>query len=224
MNASSTNPERWKTLVLVLTLINTILVAAISALQLDATVHANQANRDTQYYAIQVAVGLAYSGARSDYDMGTYAAYLDNHVAALVAGNTAGILQDSGDQQGYEKIILEANVFQAQADMAASLSVLVTDPAYGYAPGQGPNYNAYMTDLLTSSNEMLQEQKDAAKDYHHWNDKADSYISVLTVSAITFFLLGVAQIVRPAIRLLFSIFAGGGMCIAVLWTLILLVL
>lgn len=46
----------------------------------------------------------------------------------------------------------------------------------------------------------------AADDYHSWNSKADAYVAVLTVMAVAFFLLGLAQAVKGRIRLTFAIF------------------
>ena len=86
MNTSGTsNPERGKTLVLILTLLNMVLVASISALQVDATIRSNQANRDSQYYAIQVAGSLVQAGAQSDYDLNTYSKWLTDTQESLVA-------------------------------------------------------------------------------------------------------------------------------------------
>ncbi len=225
MNKSDiSNPEHGKTLVLVLTLINVVLVAAVSALQVDATIRANQANRDSQYYAIQVTGSISYSGARSDYDVNTYAVSITNTLEALVAGYTASLRQNANDQQGFEALTLESQYYQAQADRATSLSVLQTDPAYGHGVDQAAaNFTAYMDDLTSYGTEMLQKQNVASDAYHHWSNKSDSYVAVLTVLAIAFFLLGVAQMTRPGLRLLFSLFAIGVIGIGSLWTLIVLI-
>jgi hypothetical protein len=218
------NPERGKTLVLVLTLINVVLVAAVSALQVDATIRANQANRDSQYYAIQVTGSISYSGARSDYDMNTYAVSITDTMEALVAGYTASLRQEANDQHGFEALTLESQYYQAQADRATSLSVLQTDPAYGHGVDQAAtNFTAYMDDLTAYGTEMLQKQNVASDAYHRWSNKSDSYVAILTVLAIAFFLLGVAQMTRPGLRLLFSLFAIGVIGIGSLWTLIVLI-
>ena len=46
--------ERYKTLIVVLTLITTVITAVVATLQADANIRANTANRDSQYYAILV--------------------------------------------------------------------------------------------------------------------------------------------------------------------------
>jgi hypothetical protein len=216
-------PERWKTLVLMLILLNTVLVAAISALQVDATIRANQANRDSQYYAVQATGSLIQAGAHSEYDLNTFSKWLTNSQEALVAEYSALKRQAANDQQGFDALTLESQIYQAQADQAKKLSVLMTDPAYAPAAGQNlPNSTAYISDLYSYSNEMVKKQNDASDAYHLWNNKSDSYVAILTVLAIAFFLLGVAQMAQPGIRLLFSLFASGVISIGVLWTLIVL--
>lgn len=225
MNKSDiSNPERGKTLVLVLTLLNTVLIAAISALQVDANIRANQANRDSQYDAVQFTGSLIQAGARSDYDLNTYSMLLTNSQEALVAEYTAMQRQNANDQQGFEALTLESQIYQAQADRVGSLSFLMIDPAYAPASGQmAPNITGYLSDLNSYSLELVQKQNDASDAYHRWSNKSDSYVAVLTVLAIAFFLLGIAQMAQPSVRLLFSLFAIGVICIGILWTLILLV-
>lgn len=225
MNKSDiSNPERGKTLVLVLILLNTVLVAAISALQVDANIRANQANRDSQYDAVQFTGSLIQAGAQSDYDLNTYAMLLTNSQEALVAEYSAMQRQTANDQQGFETLTLESQIFQARADRVKSLSFLMTDPAYAPASDQmAPNITGYLSDLQTYSQELVQKQNNASDAYHRWNNKSDSYVAVLTVLAIAFFLLGIAQMAQPSLRLLFSLFAIGVISIGILWTLILLI-
>jgi hypothetical protein len=220
----SSNPDRGKTLVLILILINTVLVAAISALQVDATIRSNQANRDSQYNAIAVTGSLIQSGAQSDFDLNSYAKVLSYTQQALVAEYSALQRQTVNDQQGFDKLTLESQIYQAQADRAKALSYLMTDPAYAPPSADtAPNMSAYLSDLDATSQELVQKQNDASASYHLWNRKSDSYVAVLTILAVAFFLLGVAQMAQPRVRFLFSAFAAGVIGIGTIWTLILLV-
>ena len=225
MNKSDlSNPERGKTLVLVLTLLNTVLIAVVSALQVDANIRANQANRDSQYAAVQFTGSLIQAGARSDYDLNTYSVLIANTQEALVAEYSALQQQNINDQQGFEALTLESQIYQARADRVKSLSFLMNAPAYAPASDQvSPNMTTYLSDLNSYSLELVQKQNDASDAYHHWNNKSDSYVAVLTVLAVAFFLLGVAQMTQPSLRSLFSLFATGVISIGILWTLILLV-
>ena len=223
-NPVTSKPERGKTLVLVLTLLNTVLVAAISALGVDATIRANQGNRDSQYFAIQASGSLIQAGYKSDYDLNTFSRWLGDTQQGLIAGYSGLLQQAAGDQPGFDRLTLESQIYQAKADKARSLSVLFVDPAYAPAPNQDqPDFTTYMSDLYASSNALVKKQNSASDAYHQWSSKSDSYVAVLTVLAVAFFLLGVAQMAQPRIRMLFSIFAIGVMGIGVLWTLILLV-
>ena len=225
MNKSDiSNPERGKTLVLVLTLLNTVLVASISALQVDANIRANQANRDSQFAAVQFTGSLIQTGARSDYDLNTYSVLISNTQEALVAEYSALQQQSLDNQPGFEALTLESQIYQARADRVKSLSFLMNDPAYAPASDQeSPNMTAYISDLNSISLELVQKQNDASDAYHRWNNKSDSYVAVLTVLAVAFFLLGVAQMTQPSLRFLFSLFAIGVISIGILWTLIVLI-
>jgi hypothetical protein len=223
-NSDISKPERGKTLVLVLILLNTVFVAAISALQVDATIRSNQANRDSQYYAIQLTGSLIQTGHKSDYELNTFSIFLDNTQEALVAGYSALQRHAANDQQGFDSLTLQSQIYQARADRAKRLTILMTDPAYAPTSDQGmPDISAYLSSLNTYSLEVLQKQNDASDAYHRWNNKSDSYVAILTVLAIAFFLLGVAQMAQPGVRLLFSSFAFGVMSIGLLWTLIVLI-
>jgi len=225
MNPSgNSNPERGKTLVLLLTLLNMVLVATISALQVDVTVRSNQANRDSQYYAIQVTGSLVQTGAQSEFDLNTYSKWLADTQQSLVAGYSALQRHSANDQAGYERLTFESLIYQAQAEQEKTLSVLLTDPAYAPASDQAsPNFSAYYSDINADSVALVQKQNDASDAYHRWNNKSDSYVAVLTVLAIAFFLLGVAQMSQPNIRLLFSAFATGVISIGFIWALIILI-
>lgn len=225
MNKSDiSKPERGKTLVLVLILLNTVLVATISALQVDANIRANQANRDAQYYAVQVTASLIQASARFDYDTSTFSTLLTNNLEALAAEYSALQRQAASDRQGFDALTLESQIYQARADRAKSLSILMTDPVYAPTPDQiNPNFNTYLSDIYSFSNELLLKQNDASDSYHLWSSKSDSYVAVLTVLAVAFFLLGIAQMAQASLRSLFSLFAIGVISIGTLWTLILLV-
>jgi len=48
------NPERYKSLIIILTVLTTVLAAVIAALQADAGIRSDIANRNSQYLAVQV--------------------------------------------------------------------------------------------------------------------------------------------------------------------------
>src|SRR5512145_2379510 len=60
--------ERWKSLLIFLTIINTVIVACLAALQSDAGIRAALADRDSQYYAIGVSGELYRIGLATDYE------------------------------------------------------------------------------------------------------------------------------------------------------------
>jgi hypothetical protein len=218
------NPERWKTMIIALTMVNTILVAVVAGLQTDANIRANDANRDSQYYAVLTSGELHRIGLQNNYDMNTFARILDNTQRSLVMGYTALEQLQNGDEAGASLSTLQEQVAQAQADTATKFSLFYQDPRYApQSPDAPPNLQRYIDDSNAKALELLAKQNAASDAYKIWSGKSDSYVAVLTVMAIAFFLFGIAQSVNPRLRLLF---AGFGIVVIVLgvgWGLAILV-
>ena len=213
--------ERYKTLIVVLTLITTVITAIVATLQADANIRANTANRDSQYYAILVSAELQRSGLQSTYDLNTMAKVLLEKQTALMMEFTA--LQ-SEDKQATALSNLSALAAQARADILTNFSVFFTDPRYAPKTTDGlPDGEAYLADLSAKANEILEKQNAAADDYHKWSSKADSYVGVLTVIAVAFFLLGLAQALTGRMRLVFAIFGAVILLASSAWTVLILV-
>jgi hypothetical protein len=218
------NTERWKTMIIFLTMVNTILVAIIAGLQTDANIRANDANRDSQYYAVLTSGELQRIGLQNNYDMNTYARILDNTSRSLVMGYTSLQLAGGGDDQGAAFSNVQALVAQAQADAATKFSIFYQDPRYApESPDAQPELQRYIDDSNAEALALLAKQNAASDSYKIWSGKSDSYVAVLTILAIAFFLFGIAQSVNPRLRLLF---AGFGIVVIVLgvgWALSILI-
>jgi hypothetical protein len=130
----------------------------------------------------------------------------------------------SEDKQGSALSNLSALAAQARADILTNFSVFFTDPRYAPKTTDGlPDGEAYLADLSAKANEILEKQNAAADDYHKWSSKADSYVGVLTVIAVAFFLLGLAQALTGRMRLVFAIFGGVILLASSAWTILILV-
>lgn len=218
------NPERWKTMIIALTMINTILVAIIAGLQTDANIRANNANRDSQYYAMLTSAELQRIGLTNNYDINTFARYLDNAQRSLVMGFTALEQLQNGDEPGAALSSLQEQVYQAQADAATNFSIFYQDSRYApKSPDAQPDLQRYLDDSNAKALELLASQNAAADAYKIWSRKSDSYVAVLTILAIAFFLFGIAQSVNPRLRLLFAGFGIVVIALGVGWGLVILV-
>ena len=218
MNETTPNPERFRTLILVLTLLNTIFAAALSGLQVDANIRANNANRDSQYYALLASNELVRLGHQSAYDLKLFADTLKDAQQSTVMELTALELEKSRNKDSAARLHSQSEVSKARSEKGVSLSLLYSDPRYAPNEADGvPDLAAYLADQSKSPNDLVAKQNAATDAYHKWNGKADSYVAVLTVLAIVFFLLGIAQS-SARMRLFFAISAMAVMLIAVLWT------
>lgn len=218
MNETTPGTDRFRTLILVFTLINTIFAAALSGLQVDANIRANNANRDSQYYALLATNELVRLGQQSAYDLKLFADTVKDAQQSTVMELTALELEKNGDKESAARLRSQSEISKARSDKGISLSLLYSDPRYAPKEKDGvPNLQAYLGDQSKSPNDLVAKQNAATDAYHRWSGKADSYVAVLTVLAIAFFLLGIAQS-SVRMRLFFAISAVAVMLIAALWT------
>lgn len=217
--------ERYKTLIVVLTLITTIITAVVATLQASANIRANTANRDLQYYAIMVTGELHRSGLQSSYDFSTLVAVMLETQTSLMMQFTALQSEQNGNSQGVEINNYNAVSAQARADMLKKFSIFHTDPRYSL---ENMNFETASTAYLANStlkvNEYMEQQNTAADNYHLWSSKADAYVGVLTVLAVAFFLFGLAQALTGRMRLVFAIFGTVILLAASSWTVLILVI
>jgi hypothetical protein len=215
--------ERYKTLIVVLTLITTVITAIVATLQADANIRANTANRDSQYYAILVSAEMHRSGLKSSYDLNTFSKVLLEKQTALMMQFTALQSEQSADKLSTALNNISALAAQARADKLTNFSIFYTDPRYAPKVTDGlPNGEAYLADSNAKANEVLEKQNTAADLYHKWSSKADSYVGVLTVMAVAFFLFGLAQALTGRMRLVFAIFGAVILLASSAWTVLIL--
>lgn len=223
MNEVTQKTERWKSIVLVLTLINTVFAALLSGLQVDADIRANSANRDSQYYAALVSGELVRQGYQSSYDFQTFASTLKPSQESLIAAFTALGLEQDGDQDAANNFYAQSFILDAQAETARKFSILFNDPRYAPTDSDSmPKAEAYVADQAKIANDILVKQNAASDDYQIWSKRSDGYIAVLTLLAIVFFLLGVAQSTQR-MRPFFAVSASVIMLISMAWTFFILI-
>jgi hypothetical protein len=218
VNQATPNTDRFRIFILALTLLNTIFAALLSGLQVDANIRADQANRDSQYYALLAADEVIRFGHQTAYDLELVATTVKEAQQALVMQLTALELEDAGEKESAAALVSQSEVAQARADQGFSLSRLYSDPRYApEEPGGLPNQQAYLEDMGKAANEFVAKQNAASDAYHKWDTKADSYIAVLSILAIAFFLLGLAQS-TARLRLFFGASALAVIILAATWT------
>lgn len=218
------NPDRYKTLVLFLTVITTVITTAVAGLQADANIRASTNNRDSQLYAILASGELHRQGIQFTYDMNVFVDTIKNEQEATTLELTALQQQDVGDEQAAADTLERSAVAQARADMARKFSIFFTDPRYAPATEGGmPDTQTYLEDATAAANDLVAQQNDAADQYDLWNRKGDSYTSVLALLAVAFFLFGLAQALSPQLRLLFAVFGLVALAGAGLWVFLLLI-
>ena len=214
-------PDKYKLLVVFLTVVTTVIVATVAALQADTNIRASNSNRDSQWYAIQISGELHRQGLQAAYDTNVFNGILTDMQEATVMELTALQLSQAGKDQEGAASLLKATVAQARADTAKKFSIFYTAPRYAPASADAaPNMQAYLTDSYITSQDLLAKQNAASDQYHRWDNKGDAYTSILAVLAIAFLLFGLAQAFSPRLRLLFAIFGLAVLLISAIWVLL----
>jgi hypothetical protein len=219
------NPDRWRNLAIVLTVMTTVFAAVLAALQADASIRSNIANRDSQFYAIAASGELIRSGLSSNYEFTVYGQVLRDLQEATVFQLTA-LEQKGRDENDLAKsTLMQADAAQARTNTGSKFSVFYTDPRYApKADGEPPQLEAYLKDSNTKANELVTSQNRAADDYKVWNNKSDAYVTILTVLAVAFFMFGIGQAVKIThMRLVFVIFGSLVILLCGAWTFLVLI-
>jgi hypothetical protein len=218
MNETAPKPERYKAFVLILTLLNTIFAATLSGLQVDANIRASNANRDSQYYAMLASNELVRDGQQGAYDMKLLTNIIKDAQQSLVMQFTALELEQDGNDKYSAELQIQSQIAQARSDKAITFSRLYSDPRYAPTESGGaPNLETYVADQYKAANDLVVQQNAAADDYQKWNGKSDAFVAVLTILAIAFFLLGLAQS-SERMRFFFAMSALAILVGAVFWT------
>jgi len=219
------NADRYKFLVVVMTVFTTITTAVVASLQADANIRASSTNIASQQYAIQASSELQRQGLQSAYDFNILSVYLQDAQAAIVYQMTALEQETAGDIQGAKDSRVKADVAQARADKARQLSIFFIDPRYAPETTDGlPDAEGYLEDSFDKANDLVEQQNAAADEYNRWNSKADGYTGVLTLLAVAFFQFGLAQALSPRLRLLFALFGMATLAGSILWTIVILII
>lgn len=219
------NPEAWKTVALLMTIVTTVFAAVLAALQTDADLRAAAANRDSQALAVQTSGELQRIGLVTNYEFSLLVEIVKDLQTATVLELTALEQQSRDETSEAETSLLLAEAARARTTRGQAFSVLYTDRRYAPREEAGfPDLQAYSQDVYLHANDLLARQNEAADLYQAWSARADAYVTVLSVLAVAFFLFGLAQTGQAVPLQRFFVVSGtlilGG---AVLWTVSILV-
>lgn len=224
MNAASPNTERWRSLVVFLTMAATVAAAIVAGLQADAGIRSQVANRESQVYALLASGEIFRQGIRSDYDLGTLADLTQEMQDSLSLEITGLEQEAAGDLDSAALARQRAAMLRARVERARALSFFYTDPAH--APGEPdalPNLEGYVEASAAEANRLVGLQNKQADEYQRWSRKGDAYVAVLALLAIALFLFGLAQAASVRTRRTFTVFGSVVLAVSILWALSILI-
>lgn len=224
MSEASPNTERWRSVVVFLTMAATVAAAIVAGLQADAGIRSQVANRESQVYALLASGEIFRQGIRSDYDLGTLAD-LTKEMQDSLSLEITGLEQEAaGDLDRAALARQRAAVLRARVERARALSFFYTDPAH--APGEPdalPNLEGYVEASAAEANRLVGLQNEQADEYQRWSRKGDAYVAVLALLAIALFVFGLAQAASVRTRRTFTVFGSVVLAVSILWALSILI-
>ncbi len=208
--------------VVVLTLLTTILAAVVAGLEVEASTQADVANRNSQRLALEASALTVSHTVAERYQTDLIADVLAATQESLALGATALELSAAGNGASAAEVGILAEAATARAASASLLSDVYQDPRYAPTTEGGfPDLAGYLSDRNDVIAEIVSRQNAAADAYNDWDARSSAYVAVLSVLAITFFLLGLAQVskrMRPFLAgsaaLLMAIVVGWATSIA----------
>jgi hypothetical protein len=184
--------DRGRRIVVILTLVTTIVAAIVAGLEVEASTRSDTANRESERLVLTVSAQQVSDTADEGYQ-----SRLVTDVLAITLDIAALDLVKAGDTAGATQIAKLAEASRARADRAKALSDIYADPTYAPTSPEGlPDVQAYYDVRAAGESALVAQQNAASDDYNLWGSRSDTYVAILSVLAITFFLLGLAQVAK----------------------------
>jgi tetratricopeptide (TPR) repeat protein len=196
--------DPFERMVVVLITSVALLAAIVTLLQTDASSRADRAERDGQRYAIQAMGRRIVGGAKVDYGWYAYQVWDEIDVQRLLA--------DRADDTA------AAARYRSLRSRIASLSPFLAPPYFDPEGSNEPDLAHYEADTYYVDATALSERYTVAAALNNaWTDKANTYVTHLTLLAVSLFLYGLATTVAGWTRWLFVGVGSVIAALALLW-------
>lgn len=193
--------KRFNAIVVTLISIVTVASALTAFLQNDASSRSSTAIRDGQNFAVRQMEAALQAQQRQNYD-----SFVHQQWSAL-AWERSLLLQKTDNSTAAQTADRLANLMQLTAGFSP-----LTSPPYLDDPLSGsPDLARYYAEQEYAPT-YLRERRDAAvREGNAWSNKASTYVTVLTLLAVSLFLFGLATTIGGKVR---NLFVGLGITIA----------
>ncbi|MCJ7512407.1 MAG: hypothetical protein MUO23_05495 [Anaerolineales bacterium] len=209
MSATTGASERWRSLVLLLTMGATVTASIIVGLQADAGIRSEIANRQSQVFALLASGEMFRQGIRTDYDIATLASVTKEMQDGLSLEITALEQEAEGEAESAALARQRAAVLQGRVERGRALSVFYSDPSYmADSPDALPDPQAYIANTFAEANRLVVLQNEQADAYQRWSRRGDGYVAVLALLSVSLFMFGLAQAASVRTRRTFTIFGA----------------
>ncbi len=195
--------EPFERLVALLIALVAIFASIVAYLEADAGKRSDMALRDAQRFALE-AVGVR---TRGEINVGyalndAYKLWLEMDTMAFLAADDA-----------------TAATYEGARDYVSGLSPLLSAEYFDPASNQVPDVNAYESETYLVESVLLTEQfEQAFQTSDAWDEKAQGYVTQLTLLTVTLFLYGLSTTVSERIGYWFVAIGTGLSAVTLVWS------
>ncbi|MBI3942461.1 MAG: tetratricopeptide repeat protein [Chloroflexi bacterium] len=213
LRAQIQRKDFFRDMLAVLTVVATMLGAAVTYAEVGASTHSDRAARRSQIYAIQAMGARLQATQRNIFDVNVYATSNELNIRAMDAQDRS---QAIGRVPGMASSTAQYNNAAARwldlRDQIRALSPLLSDMHF-QAGKDAVRFDQYFEESLVVARGKSERQRAYGEEGDAWGRKDRHYLSIITLLAVTLFLYGLSLTIPGSVR---AILMGVGMTIMVI--------
>ncbi len=188
--------DRYDRIVTILMALITLWAAVIGVFESRAGINEDLAAQRAQMYAVSAFGELIRADQRVSHSLDVYTSWYEAGEQIVQFQSAADAARMSGDESSAQ--VLEASItrWQASREQLAELTPLL-------ASGYDRDYVRYFEESHRGSYLEYERQQGAMREADGWGNKADTYVSVVTMLAAVLFLLGISLTIENWLRYVF---------------------
>jgi hypothetical protein len=213
--------NRFQFIVTLLIMLTTLTGATVAFLENHASLQEDRAARQAEVYAIQIMGMIVQNGYESDYEAGLFYDHINLSQVSLARQFAEFEAWQQGDANLVAMYQHEAGRLEAMREAIQPHSALLSDPRYAPEDDSGtPDMQLWADDGMAPILDHLEQQNEAADRRDTWGEKADAYVSIVTLLAVALFMFGLSLATSSRVRLLFVLVGTAIASAGTVWTIL----
>lgn len=203
-------------LIIMLTAGVAVFATVVAALQTDANIRANQANRESQAQALRALQDNVSDLFEMGYDLQVARLWWSQQ-RMLLSANLLANTELEPDQTAW--YLEEAQRLESASQLLTDQSDLFTPPYFDAVTGLWPDLNRYWYEQVVAPQMLASEHQSVQMELGRaWGQKSNAYQTIITLVAVTLFLYGLALTVERYLKWGFLALGSANLSFIFVWT------